>query len=117
MSDRSRAAGGKAAGKGGNGKGGKKAAAAGPEGEAPNPFAELSFEAALEQLEGIVDRLEEGDLDLAEALARFEDGVQLTRHCHTQLEAAEQRVDMLTREGGDWAVRPFVGTDDEDAEA
>ena len=41
----------------------------------------LSFESSLEQLESIVDRLEEGDLPLEEALAAFEQGVALTRRC------------------------------------
>jgi exodeoxyribonuclease VII small subunit len=80
------------------------AAAAGSEG---HPFAELPFEAALTRLEGLVDRLEEGDLDLAEALSNFEEGVQLTKHCAAQLEAAERRIEILTRDGGDWATRPF----------
>ena len=97
----------------------RKKKAAGTTGEAPeegaNPFGELSFEEALSQLEGIVDRLEEGDLDLADALARFEDGVQLTRHCQAQLEAAERRVEVLTREGGDWSTRPFAASDDDAA--
>ena len=84
--------------------------------EAPNPFAELGFEDALSRLEGIVDRLEEGDLDLAEALARFEEGVQLTQHCQAQLETAERRVEVLTRESGDWSTRPFApGADADDA--
>lgn len=73
-----------------------------------DPFAHLSFEAALSQLEGIVDRLEEGELDLADALAGFEEGVQLTKHCHAQLEAAERRVEILTRAGGEWSTRPFA---------
>jgi len=73
--------------------------------EASGAFADLSFEQALEQLEGIVDRLEEGDLDLADALAGFEEGVQLTRHCHEKLEAAERRIEVLTGEG---SSRPFA---------
>ena len=79
-----------------------------PAAEAQNPFAELPFEDALSRLEGLVDRLEEGDLDLAEALSRFEEGVQLTRHCTSQLEVAERRIELLTRESGDWATRPFA---------
>ena len=85
---------------------------------AADPFADLPFEDALSRLEGLVDRLEEGDLDLALALSHFEEGVQLTRHCTAQLEAAERRIETLTREGGDWATRPFAGVDAEgDAEA
>lgn len=76
--------------------------------EASAPFADLSFEKALEQLEGIVDRLEEGDLDLADALAGFEEGVQLTKHCHAQLEAAERRIEVLTSDGGETSTRVFA---------
>jgi exodeoxyribonuclease VII small subunit len=100
--------------------GARKKKAADASADAPNPFAELPFEDALEKLEGIVDRLEEGDLDLADALARFEDGVQLTKHCQAQLEAAERRVEILTREGGDWSTRPFAAVEadvDEDDSA
>jgi exodeoxyribonuclease VII small subunit len=69
--------------------------------------AELPFEVALERLEGIVDRLEGGDLELEAALAAFEEGVALTRHCAEQLESAERRIEVLVREGGSWTARPF----------
>jgi exodeoxyribonuclease VII small subunit len=83
--------------------------------EASDALAELPFEDALARLEGLVDRLEEGDLDLAQALSHFEEGVQLTKHCTAQLEAAERRIETLTREGGDWATRPFAGAETSDA--
>lgn len=110
MTDRSRAR--EAAGRKGGAGGQRKKGGRGADAEAPNPFADLGFEEALGRLEGIVDGLEEGDLDLADALARFEEGVQLTKHCQTQLEAAERRVEMLTREGGEWSARPFAASDD-----
>jgi exodeoxyribonuclease VII small subunit len=68
---------------------------------------ELSFEDALERLETLVDQLEQGDLDLEEALAAFEQGVALTRRCAGQLEDAERRVEVLVREGEKWFARPF----------
>ena len=70
-----------------------------------------SFEEALRRLEAIVDRLEEGDLELEAALATFEEGVKLTRRCSGQLEDAERRIELLVREGEKWIARPF-----EDAE-
>jgi exodeoxyribonuclease VII small subunit len=76
------------------------------EGEA-GPTAELPFEAALERLEGIVDRLERGDLELEEALGAFEEGVRISRRCSELLEAAEQRVEVLVREGRELLARPF----------
>jgi len=76
---------------------------------AADPSAENSpnFEASLTELEAIVDRLEEGDLPLEEALAAFEAGVALTRSCAEQLEAAERRVEVLMRDGARWVTRPF----------
>ena len=67
----------------------------------------LSFEEALERLEGIVDRLEQGDLELEEALGAFEKGVALTRRCAGQLDDAGRRIDVLVKEGEKWLTRPF----------
>ncbi len=81
---------------------------------------ELSFEAALERLEAIVDRLEAGELPLEEALARFEEGVALSRRCAGQLEAAERRIEVLVRDGSGLRSEPFdpgqAETGDEDVE-
>ncbi len=74
----------------------------------------LSFEEALERLEGIVDRLEQGDLELEEALSAFEKGVALTRRCAGQLDDAERRIDVLVKEGGKWLARPFHESEDSD---
>jgi len=56
---------------------------------------ELSFEEALARLEEIVQRLEEGDLPLQEALALYEQGVALSRRCQDLLDEAELRVSQL----------------------
>ena len=66
-----------------------------------------SFEEALQRLEAIVDRLEEGDLELEAALRAFEEGVTLTRRCAGQLEDAERRIEVLVKEGEKWLTRPF----------
>jgi exodeoxyribonuclease VII small subunit len=55
------------------------------------------FEANLAQLEAIVAMLEEGKLSLEDALARFEQGVRITRQCQQALREAEQRVMLLTQ--------------------
>ena len=68
---------------------------------------ELSFEAALARLEQVVDRLEGGDLELEAALASFEEGVRLTRHCAEHLDAAERRIEVLLEEGAALVTRPF----------
>jgi len=60
------------------------------------PVAELSYEEALAELEATVARLEGGDLPLDQALAAFERGVALARHCAAKLDAAERQVELLT---------------------
>ena len=55
------------------------------------------FETALVELEALVERLERGDLPLAEALASFERGVSLTRQCQGALQSAQQKVEILLR--------------------
>ena len=57
------------------------------------------FESAIAELETIVKRLEDGDLALEKSLALFERGVALSRFCHTSLEAAERRVEILNERG------------------
>ena len=57
------------------------------------------FEAAIAELEGIVKKLEEGDLALEKSLELYERGVQLSRFCHAQLEAAERRIEILNERG------------------
>ena len=81
--------------------------------DSPESLEELGFEDALARLETIVDRLEQGDLELEQALAAFEQGVALTRRCAGQLEDAERRIEVLVREGEKWIARPF----EEDEEA
>ncbi len=57
---------------------------------------ELDFEAALAELEQLVDRMEAGDMTLEASLAAFERGVSLTRQCQGALRSAELRVQQLT---------------------
>ena len=59
---------------------------------------ELSFEAALQQLEGIVSRLDGGDLPLEEALALFQQGSQLREYCARKLAEAEAQVEALLQD-------------------
>ena len=57
------------------------------------------FEAAIAELETIVKKLEEGDLPLEKSLELYERGVQLSRFCHTRLEDAEKRIEILNERG------------------
>lgn len=70
------------------------------------------FEEALAELEGLVERLERGDLPLDEALKTFERGVELTRHCQSSLKAAQQKVEILLKRSGSAAVEPFTVPED-----
>ena len=59
----------------------------------------LSFEEALNLLEEAVRQLEEGDLNLEEALTIFERGQALAQYCSQKLESASLRVEQLTADG------------------
>ena len=68
-----------------------------------------SFEQSLAALEAIVHDLEDGQLGLAEALARYEQGVKHLKHCYELLQAAEQKIELLTKvaDDGTYASQPF----------
>jgi len=73
----------------------------------PKEAPKLDFEAAMSELEALVERLEQGDLPLEESLAAFERGVTLTRNCQTALKEAEQKVEILLKKAGEPAVSAF----------
>ncbi|MDD2868264.1 exodeoxyribonuclease VII small subunit [Neomegalonema sp.] len=60
----------------------------------------LGFEKAMAELEDIVRRLERGDADLESAIALYERGALLRRHCEAKLKAAEARVEKIMLEAG-----------------
>jgi len=69
--------------------------------------AEPTFEEALNELETIVRLMEGGNLDLEDALARFEKGISLSRICNKKLEQAEKRIEMLLcQENGELILEP-----------
>jgi exodeoxyribonuclease VII small subunit len=57
-----------------------------------------TFEAALKQLEEIVQRLERGELPLEESLKLYEEGIRLSRVCHAKLEEAEGKIELLMKD-------------------
>ena len=67
------------------------------------------FEAALSELESIVKRLEDGDLTLESSLALYERGVELSRFCHSRLEQAERRIEILNERGDLKPAPPGLG--------
>lgn len=71
------------------------------------PANELSFDQTLVQLRQVVDRLEGGQASLEDSLKAFEEGVGLARRGHALLDAAEKRVEVLTRGPNGPKVAPF----------
>jgi exodeoxyribonuclease VII small subunit len=67
----------------------------------------LSFEAALRELEGIVARLEQGQVDLEDSIALYERGQALKAHCESKLKAAESRLEKIVLgDGGPTGAEP-----------
>ena len=74
------------------------------------------FEAALKELEGLVEKMEQGDLSLEASLAAFERGIQLTRTCQEALAQAEQKVEQLVNQGGQAQLAAFDGAGADDGD-
>ena len=68
---------------------------------------ELDFEAAIKELESLVERMEQGDQSLEQSLKDFERGVELTRTCQKALKQAEQKVQLLLEQSGQAELTPF----------
>ena len=66
-----------------------------------------SFEESLSELEALVERMESGELSLEESLSAFERGIALTRSCQQALQAAEQRIEILTAKTPDAEAEAF----------
>ena len=64
-------------------------------GELDPEIAEMPFEVALQELESIIGRIEQGEISLEASLAAYQRGDQLVRRCKVVLGAAEQRVQTL----------------------
>ena len=56
---------------------------------------ENSFEEKIESLENIVSKLEKGDLNLDDSMAKFEEGMKLSKECSKILEDAEKKITIL----------------------
>lgn len=65
---------------------------------------ELSFEEAQKELEGIVERLERGEVGLDEAIALWERGEELYRLCAARLDAAHGRIEELAKRAAETAT-------------
>ena len=70
----------------------------------PASRADLTFEKALEELEGLVARMEDGKLPLEESLAAYQRGADLVKFCESKLADAQARIAILDGE----ALRDFT---------
>jgi exodeoxyribonuclease VII small subunit len=74
----------------------------------------IDFEASLDKLEKLVERMEDGQLSLEESLKVFEQGIALTRQCQRALGEAEQKVQLLLEQDGQPLEQPFSGDGESD---
>jgi exodeoxyribonuclease VII small subunit len=72
---------------------------------------ETSFEQAMEQLEVIVEKLEEGDVPLEKAISLYQEGMKLSTICNDKLKTVEKQLDEILQEDGE--RKPFVIQEDE----
>ena len=73
----------------------------------------VDFEQQLEKLNTIVEQMESGKLSLEDSLAKFEEGIKLTRQCQSALKTAEQKVKLLTEGQGENDLVDFEGIDED----
>ncbi len=58
----------------------------------------MTFEQAIQQLKGIVDRIEQGQIPLQDSLDQYEKGMALIKHCRDILQKAEKRIERISKE-------------------
>ncbi len=60
-----------------------------------------NFEEQIEKLENIVKELEKGDLNLDDSVAKFEEGIKISKECNEILEKAEKKISILVNQDGE----------------
>ena len=75
------------------------------------PIAEMSFEAAMRELEQVVGQLERGDVALEDSIKLYERGAELKKRCEAKLKEAEEKVAAITldAEGQPTGTTPVDG--------
>jgi len=72
---------------------------------------EQTFEGAMDRLEAIVEQMESGRMMLEELIVRYEEGMKLVKICQERLASAEQRIEVITRNGaGKTIMKDFEPT-------
>ncbi len=72
----------------------------------------VDFERALDELEKLVERMEEGELSLEESLKLYERGIELSKACQKALDAAEKRIRILSERDGKSELEAFEADQD-----
>ena len=70
-------------------------------------MAKSNFENNMENLEKIVSELEKGDLNLDDSIAKFEQGIKLSKECNKILEGAEKKITILLEKNGELVEEDF----------
>lgn len=71
-----------------------------PNKESKKESKKLSYEEALQKLEGIIEAMEDGTIPLADLVLQFEEGARLLKLCQEELKQAELKVSQLDIENG-----------------
>ena len=66
-----------------------------------------SFEEQMESLEKIVGELEKGELNLDDSVAKFEEGIKISKECNKILEEPEKKITILINEDGELKEEKF----------
>jgi exodeoxyribonuclease VII small subunit len=70
---------------------------------------EISFEAAIAELQAVVDQLEAGKVPLSDSLSLYERGMELVKLCNARLDDADRRVQLVRMSADGVKPEPFDG--------
>ena len=73
----------------------------------PDKLSSLTFEQALDQVEALLEKMEDGSIPLAELVKQFERGTQLIQNCQKHLQEAELRIEQLKKDKDAWQTEPL----------
>jgi exodeoxyribonuclease VII small subunit len=73
----------------------------------------FQLEQSLQELEGLVQQMESGDLSLEESLKSFEKGIKITRSCQQALDSAQRKVQVLIEKNASSELKDFDGNSPE----
>jgi len=81
-----------------------------------NQEQQVSFEEAMERLEAIVGRLENGDVPLETAIELFQEGMKLSQLCGSKLEQVERKIEVLIETENGYQKKPFAPSNEDRGE-